>query len=254
MITLDDYLNMADIQKGDVLDVASDMLSCILFFKENRASFSMDVLLDALKDRVGDGGTVLIRTFNWDFCHGVPFDYNKTPSQVGSLGNAALKRKDFRRSKHPIYSWAVYGKDADYLCGLENIKSFGKGTIWDYFEKVGAKMLRIGNTQALSLTHLHHIEQELNVDYRYEKTFQGQYIDERGNMRLKSYSMFVRRLDLEIFANSDTTLERLDGAGVMNRTCCNNKLEILSVNLAPMYDLIREDFHSGHRGIWVTVR
>ena len=110
---MESYLNFiyeSGIKKGDILDVSSDLKEIILFCRKYKEKFSPDAIIEALKDMVSNEGTILIRAFNWDFCHDLPFDIKNTPSRVGALGNIALKRSDFIRSQHPLYSFCVWGK------------------------------------------------------------------------------------------------------------------------------------------------
>lgn len=83
--------------------------------KDKKADLNifLDELLHILHiDKMGGerSGTLLIQTFNWDFCKGVGYDILKTPSQTGVLGKLALKMPCFKRTLHPIYSFAVAGK------------------------------------------------------------------------------------------------------------------------------------------------
>ena len=128
-------IKCAGIKEGDTLDVASDFASIYFYFKKHNEKFDANVLIDTIYDAVGEKGTILIRTFNWDFCHNVAFDINTTPSQVGELGNICLKRNDYKRTKHPIYSWMVKGRYQDELCSMNNKKSFGEESPWGFFEK-----------------------------------------------------------------------------------------------------------------------
>lgn len=210
-----EFLNAAGIQKGDVLDVASDLLSVMLRFRERHEKFDADQLLDALQNAVGENGTILIRTFNWDFCHGTPFHYKTTPSQVGALGNAALKRADFRRTKHAIYSWCVWGKDQEYLTGIDPEDSFGDGSIFSILEEKNAKQLIIGNTRGLPTTGLHRAEQRARIPVRFVKRFTGQYIDENGVCSEKTYSMFVRDLDYDFPHHDDLVVKKLLEKGAL---------------------------------------
>ena len=86
-----DLISHVGIEKGDTVDVASDLVSIIMFCRKRKIGFDADKLIDALKDLVSGEGTVMIRMFNWDFCRGTDFDIRKTPSRVGALGNVALK-------------------------------------------------------------------------------------------------------------------------------------------------------------------
>jgi hypothetical protein len=93
-----DYCRLIDsienVGEGDLLDISSDLLSVIMDYRKNKIIFDPERLLDSFCEKVGGGGTVMIRTWNWDFCHNAAFDWRNTPSQVGALGNIALKRSD----------------------------------------------------------------------------------------------------------------------------------------------------------------
>jgi len=142
---------------------------------------------------------LIFPTYNWGFCSGKLFDYYITPSETGSLSNLALKRKDFRRTKHPIYSFAVWGKDQDFLCNMSNKSSFGADSPFGYFDNHGVKNLMIGVSLPNCFTYVHYIQEISNVrDCRYLKTFCGEYIDENSEKTVRSYQMLVKDLDLNV--------------------------------------------------------
>jgi len=202
-----DLISDIGIEKGDILDIASG-LRCITQYCHNHDMwFDGNHLIDALKEKVGTEGTIMIRTFTWDFCHQVPFDIRHSPSQVGILGNIAMERGDFVRTQHPLYSWMVWGKHQEYLCGLENINAFGEGTPFDFLYQNCAKNVRIGNLQVWAFTQRHHAEKMASVPFRYEKMFEGEYIDRNGLRSTRQYSMFVRRLDLDVELNDYSVIE-----------------------------------------------
>ena len=59
------------------------------------------------------------------------YDFYKTPSSVGSLGNYVLGRGDFRRTRNPIYSFAVIGKDQNNSTVINLAKSVKNETrLW----------------------------------------------------------------------------------------------------------------------------
>ena len=193
-----EWFQMVGINTGDIIDVTSDLMSVILYCRENGKKFDSDELIDELQRTVGEDGTVLIRTFNWDFCHGKTFDIRNTPSRVGSLGNTALRREDFRRTQHPLYSWMVWGKYTDELCALDVKSSFGEYSVFDFLYKKKAKLLCIGNTQVCGFTQTHYAETIAKVPFRFEKNFKSEYIDLDGKRSVREYSMFVRYLDYPI--------------------------------------------------------
>lgn len=191
-----EFLSGLNIEKDDTLDVASDLLSIMLYCRSKKLDFDPNLLIEAIVDYVGPNGTVAIRAFNWDFCKGIPFDIKNSPSRTGALGNTALKRSDFKRTQHPLYSWLVKGKLQDTLCGLTNKESFGKNTPFDVLYKNKGKLLVVGNTGMTGLTQLHDAEKLAEVPYRTEKSFIGEYYDYEGNVHIREYSMYVRPLNV----------------------------------------------------------
>ena len=64
--------------------------------------------------------------------------------------------------------------------------------------RVGAKQLNLNVSTQRSLTFQHYVEQSLEVPYRYPKYFMGRYIDLDGSAEVRTYSMYVRNLDIQM--------------------------------------------------------
>ncbi|MCR4990325.1 MAG: AAC(3) family N-acetyltransferase [Lachnospiraceae bacterium] len=244
------------INKGDIIDVASDMVSIMMFCRKRKMDFDPEKLIDALKELVSEEGTVMIRMFNWDFCHGTDFDIRTTPSKVGALGNVALKRDDFVRTAHPLYSWMVWGKDASALSSMDNKCAFGKDTPFDYLYKNNAKQLTIGNTVADACTQMHHAEAVAHVIYRYEKEFSGRYTDKDGNTTDRTYSMYVRPLNLRVEnTNTDEGWRRqtLLKKGIMKEYMYEDALRCSSILLHEVTDFFVDDLNNNEGKFIVDV-
>lgn len=197
------------IEKGDVILLTSDITDLFLQCQENGEIMDVNILLDNFQEAIGEEGTLLVPTYNWGFCQGKAFDYKKTPSKTGAIGNAALRRKDFTRTKHPIYSFAVWGKDAVKLAAMDNIESFGPDSPFAYLEQVNAKNVFIGASLRNSFTYIHYIEQKLGAKYRYSKKFKSHYIDQNKVDTVKEYAMYVRDLDLGVVCAPDPFVDTL---------------------------------------------
>lgn len=197
------------IEKGDVVLLTSDITDLFLQCQDNGEILDVNILLDHFQEAIGEEGTLLIPTYNWGFCQGKPFDYKKTPSKTGAIGNAALRRNDFIRTKHPIYSFAVWGKDADKLVAMDNIESFGSDSPFAYLEQVNAKNVFIGASLRNSFTYIHYIEQKLGAKYRYSKMFKSHYIDLNKVDTVREYAMYVRDLDLGVVCAPDPFVDTL---------------------------------------------
>lgn len=240
-IKLRHIVKQLDIDKGDVLLISSDMKGLLFQCFEHGDEIDLNVFLNSLMEAVGEEGTILLPTFNWDFCKGVTFDYYRTPCRTGSLGKTALRRKDYVRTRHPIYSFAVWGKDAGTLCDMNNRDSFGQDSPFAYLHRVHAKNLFIDVSYQDSFTFAHYVEEwEGKVPYRYVKDFTAGYIDEQGREEERTYSMFVRDMDKNVYVTIDPMEKWFleDGAVQMYRI---NGLDFRLLDLDKAYTLVKED-------------
>ncbi len=250
------FLQGVGIEKGDIIDVASDMVSILMYCRKRKIEFNPDDLLDALKNLVGPEGTVMVRMFNWDFCHGTPFDMSKSPSRVGALGNTALKRSDFIRTAHPLYSWMVCGKYAGELAKMNNTCAFGPGTPFDFLYTHGGKQFTLGNTVADACTQMHHAEAVAAVPYRFEKMFTGEYTDLGGNTSLRTYSQYVRYLDVKVENINTDEGERLDTLkelGILTEKYYDDALRVSVIDLRQITDFFVKDIEENEGRFIVNI-
>lgn len=236
-------LNCFNISNGDIVDVASDMFSIYMNAHENNEDFDFDSLLNSLIRKVGNDGTLMIRTFSWDFCNGKSFNIKNSPSRTGTLGDIALKKDGFLRTRHPIYSWAVYGKHRDFLISLNNKSSFSEDSPFNFLYKKRGKQITIGNTKGVPDTQLHYAEQTACVCYRKEKDFEAEYIGYDCKKEIKTYSMFVRPSNIDV-NNDPITLKQYSDI------LCNKNIEIvnyyrnlkcITINLKEYTDFVIDD-------------
>ena len=82
-------------------------------------------IITALLDRLGADGTLLLPLFNFEFTEGVPFDIKSTPSHMGALTEAGRNWPGAVRTGHPVYSFAVIGRNASQFEGLDNRSAYG---------------------------------------------------------------------------------------------------------------------------------
>ncbi len=203
------FLDTLDISKGDILYIASDITKILLYHKKHKVIFSPNDFLDYFLDRVGKEGTLLLPSFTWDFCRGIDFDVRGFKSDTGSLSKIALKRDDFKRTRHPIYSFAVNGKDKNSLTELDDESGWGPKSLFAYFHNNSAKNLFIGIDYKNGFTFDHYFEEKIGVDYRYFKYFEANYIDYDGSKSKKKYKMYVRDLEKNIVTSINEKLDKV---------------------------------------------
>ena len=251
-----DFLQGVGVEKGDIIDVSSDMANVLLYCRRIGVRLVPDHLIDSLQELVGPEGTVMIRTFTWDFCHGEPFDIRTSPSRVGALGNAAMKRADFKRTGHPIYSWMVWGKRAGELLQMDQPNAFGPGSVFDFLDINHAKQLTLGNTSSDSTTQMHHVEAACKVPYRFDKPFTGEYTDYSGNTCLKTYSMHVRPLNLKVTnteVDRDERGKELERRGIMKVKHLDEMTLVSTILLHELTEFLTEDMYQNEGKFTVSI-
>lgn len=199
----DKIVESLNIAKGRTLLVSSDVVGLAFSAASVGEAFNCDDFIESFQTRLGMEGTLLFPAFNFDFCQGKPFDIRHSVSMTGALSKAALGRADFKRTRHPIHSFAVWGKHQKYLCGLNNKSSFGADSPFAFLLSEKAIALIIGLSYQGAFTFAHYAEEMENVPYRYFKEFTAPYVDEGGNSKICSYSMYVRDLEKGVESSLD---------------------------------------------------
>lgn len=244
-----DYTKLKDIPKlfglkeGDKVWISSDLKRLIYTCMEHDDDSDMNMLIDGIIDIIGPTGTILIPTFNWDFCQGKTFDYRKSPCKTGILGKLALKREDFKRTKHPIYSFAVWGADKEELCSVDYKSSFGIESPFTYCREHNAKNIFIDVECQHSFTFVHYVEEMEGITYRYLKDFTAEYIDENGDKSIRTYSMNVRDLSEDIFITIYPFEEDFKKIGASRRFVAND-IDMKVIEMGKVYDIIADDVNN----------
>ncbi len=165
-----DALRECGIKKGDVVFIHAD-ISVFGKLHSRDKSFLLQSLVNVIVESVGEDGTIIVPTFSYSFCNGEIFDIDHTKSRVGIFTEYFRKQPDVSRTKHPIFSVAIWGKHKNDLLAVGQ-DSFGKESIFGKIHKLRGKIIFLGAPFA-SCTFLHYIEQVKRVPYRYIKEFGG---------------------------------------------------------------------------------
>ncbi len=206
-------LKEVGIENGDIIFVHSDVSVfgklCLL----EREKF-MGLLVGAIKESVGDDGTVIMPAFSYSFCEGEVYDPENSKSTVGALTDFFWRLPDVRRTIHPIFSVAVFGKGGDYFADVGK-DSFDEASIFAKLREKNAKILFFG-APFQSCTFIHHIEQMHKVPYRFMKTFKGK-VKLSGKEYDEEATYLVRKLDGSVITDLSRFEDYLIGNESMKR-------------------------------------
>ena len=223
-----------NLNKGDFALIHSNTKPLLRHLIKKGYKPTIDDIFRSFLEVVGERGTVIFPTFNFEFPKSKIFDIVNTPSKMGALSEHARCQKDAIRTAHPFYSFVAFGFHKDLFYNLDNISGYGQDSPFKLLRKLNGKIGVLGLEDQSSMTFYHHVEETLDVNYRFHKKFEGNYIDKNRIERKKVYSLFVRDLDKGIKTSVNRMGELLWKKNLYKgkrfneapflRTICANKL------------------------------
>lgn len=199
-------LRSLGVREGDTL-LAQTALSSIGVVEGGPAG-----LIEAFKEAVGSGGTLLVPTFNPapESVHekGFAFDARNTPTNVGAVAETFRKMPGVTRSLHPTHSIAAWGRKAAHFTSghEESDTGFGEETPYGRLVRDGGKILLIGNNNN-SLVHF--IELQAGFPLTHEKgSMKVDVTDHDGKLKTVNLKLHTKGERLVIL--EDSTPERRD--------------------------------------------
>ena len=188
----------AGINKGDIVLLHSDIKRLLLDLKSDGIKLDIKIIIDSFLDSIGLDGTLIMPLFNFGFTKGETFNINSTPSKMGILTEFFRKNFKILRTGHPIYSFAVIGKEYKKFSNVDNYSGYAENSPFGILKKLNGKIAILDLEDQNAMTFYHHVEEVHKVEYRYFKKFTGNYVDKKLNEKSKTYSLFVRNLELGI--------------------------------------------------------
>ncbi len=140
----------------------------------NNRQVADQVLLDAFLEVLGQPGTLCVPTYTYSFSKGEAYDPEHTPSAVKGWPEFVRQLPDVRRTYDPMFSVAAIGSRADELTKDVPMASFAPGCFWQRFVEADGWVININLWAISGLAH--YVERCLNVPYRYDKLFVGDFI------------------------------------------------------------------------------
>lgn len=198
---LDGYWKNCGINKGDTLLIHSSMKRAYLEIARSGDKADSEIVIDSLLREVGAAGTLVFPTFNFDFPQSKFFSINSTPSQMGKITEDVRTSWPGYRTGHPIYPFFAIGKQASKFSDIDNFSGFGKNSPFAILREMDAKICIVDLQDQESMTFYHHVEEMMEVEYRFHKLFKGMYENSEGLEYEREYSIFVRNLELGVVTN-----------------------------------------------------
>lgn len=236
----------AGVQGGDCLLLHSSLLRLFTLYRRRGIALDVDTVLDSFLHALGEAGTLLLPTFNFGFTRGETFDIRHTPSEMGALTEAARKHPRALRTRHPIYSFAVIGAQAERFAALENVDSFGADSPFALLRELGGRIAVLGLPDQGSMTSYHHVEHMADVDYRYHKVFSAPYTDAAGITTTRDYRMHVRDIARGVITAVEPMGEILWAEGLYAGERFNVGQGLRSIPAQVFFERCLREIRAGH--------
>lgn len=163
-------------------------------------------VFEAIKDVVGDKGTIIVPTYSYSCARpGSVYIHEQTPSEVGPFTEYVRRLPESKRSIHPIFSVCAIGGRATELTVDCGGSAFGACSPFARLSSFECKFLNLGVPFHRSVTYVHHIEQSYGCNHRYNKVLQTKVIVNGG----ESMSRFMAYLRFR-GAKADVGLLRME--------------------------------------------
>jgi len=159
-------------KKDDVIVMYSGISSFIFNIKFKNKNIPK-TLLNILEKVTTKNRTLILPSFSSNsFMREKIFDIKKSIDNIGLLPKEALKRNYFR-TRQPLHSYLVYGKEKQLVKKLKNFSSWGNTSILNYMSKRNARICTFGLPWNKGCAYLHRFEELYLVPWRYFKIFKG---------------------------------------------------------------------------------
>lgn len=189
------YWNNSGIAEGDTVLIHSSLARTLRFLATRGVKPEAGLVIESILEQIGKDGTLIFPLFNFDFPETKFFSIIDTPSQMGILSEFVRLNYEGVRTGHPIYSFYAIGQNSQEFEAIDNVSGYGSDSPFAKIIQMKGKIAVIDLEDQNSMTTYHHVEEMMNVDYRFHKTFEGLYENRAGKSQLKSYTLFVRDID-----------------------------------------------------------
>ena len=163
--SIDELFRSLNLKKNDVVVFSSDLSRLAMTCKAKNEALNVNTIIDCLQNILSDG-TILIPAFTDNLVGGDEFDWQKAKPTTGAVSNKVQRRKDFIRTKDPLHSYFVWGKDTEEVLSKNDDSTFGEHSIFALFQQKNAKFILLDVSLQNSLTYIHYVEEQNKVTYR----------------------------------------------------------------------------------------
>jgi len=191
-LPLSDWPSRLGLQRGQNVLLAVDVTRLAWRHRRSGAAHVPGLLLDAFRTALGPEATILVPAFNHDLRDGERYDPDRTEPITGALALVACRHDGFRRTHHPLHSFAVAGAAQDRFMALDDPSSFSAGSPFALMKAMSFTVVAIDLDFDHAFSYFHHVEELEQVPYRRWREYSIDY-GGLGDHRPRSFRLFAKR-------------------------------------------------------------
>ena len=135
---------------------------------------------------------LLFPTFNYGFCRDGIYDVVNAPAEVGVLNEYIRKLNPAQRTRTPVFNFCILNNKGFSFSAVDN--PFSVESTFGELVASNAGIVFFG-ARLDGNTFIHHVEEVMNIGYRYIKPFPGEIIEPDGSRTQITLKYRVRPLD-----------------------------------------------------------
>ncbi len=235
--SLQESLKKVGISEGDTVMVHSDISSFGIPENFSRKEV-LNLFLEAFTNILGKDGTLCTPAYFYEYArHGIPFDIALSPvsKELGVFAKFINSLPESKRSCNPITSISAIGKNAEYICQIQNRHSYGEDSAFDKLYKLNAKIVLLGSALE-SITFGHYVEFRLGLPYIYNKIYNIPILFNNKVIFDCSYAA-VRYLDYNIEYNYSSNIQwqklfaqLYKDKKLLKTECLNSSIQVITTH------------------------
>ena len=230
------------INKTDYILIFSDLFELFLKHDENKIILSLEEIIDFL---IKKKKTIILPTFNLNFPKTKKTSFSPEFIQTGFANKYLIEKYDFKRTKKPMYNFAVLGPKYNSILKLKQSTAWGENSVIGHLVKKKSTAIGLNiNKKTFDWHVIHHCEEMFKVPYRYYKIFSGRNLDLNSKVYEK---MYVRDLKSNYIRDGS----KLNNILIKKRRIKNFNYKIINISLLNLYDyyieaekLLRKNIYS----------
>jgi aminoglycoside 3-N-acetyltransferase len=157
---------------------------------------------------------LLFPTFNYSFCSDGIYDVKTAPAEVGVLNEYVRQLHPNLRTRTPVFNFCILNNIGFSQSAVEN--PFSHESTFAEIVKFRAQILFYGSGLHGN-TFIHHVEELMNIGYRYIKLFPGEIVEPDGSRQQLTLKYRVRPLEGGVTYDWDLLEAELESQGILKK-------------------------------------